>query len=285
MVSKPLGIAIHRIPNQPNNPRILVADNRNSRLLIVRLFAPSISPWTGSPCGSFHNPSDVATHWATRNVFVADTDSNRILKFTPSSTPPGSWPCSAWGIFGSDKGQFNGPVALAIDNSSGDVYVSDKGNNRIQKFNGNGEFIMEFNNFWSTGMAVDLDQNVYVSVAALHKVFKFTPDFKLIPEWDPVGTSAITFRYPHGIAVDRKNDVYVVDSGHFEVKKISEEGVYLPRPSGLPWGGLGTSAGKFRLPYGITYDVNIQRIFVSDSSLHRIQIFNEDGSHVDTRVL
>lgn len=280
MVSKPLGIAIHRIPTQPNNPRILVADNRNSRLLIVRLFAPGISPWNTSLCGLFTNPIDIATHWSTRNIFFADTDNHRILKFTPSSAPLPSWPCSAWGEFGSDKGQFNGPVALAIDNSSGDVYVSDKGNNRIQKFDGNGQFIMEYNNISPTGISVDLERNVYASVASLHNVYKFTPDLKLIPQWDPQGTSAITFRYPHGITVDRKNDVYVVDSGHFEVKKFSKEGVHL-----LSWGGLGIGAGKFRLPYGITYDFNIQRIFVSDSSLHRIQVFNEDGTHVDTRIV
>ncbi|HYA84904.1 MAG TPA: hypothetical protein VEH06_15875 [Candidatus Bathyarchaeia archaeon] len=40
----------------------------------------------------------------------------------------------------SGKGQFKGPVAVAVDHM-GNVYVADYGNNRIQKFNSNGTFI------------------------------------------------------------------------------------------------------------------------------------------------
>lgn len=281
MVSKPLGIAIHRKLNQQGICRILVADHRNSRLLIVRMPPlQSITPWQHSLCGVFSHPSDVATHYSSGNIFVADTDSHLIRKFTPSNLAYPFWTCLVWGGFGSGKGQFNRPVAIAIDQFSSDVYVSDKGNNRIQKFNGKGEFLLEYNNIASTGIAVDLDRNVYVSVAGLNKVYKFTHNLELIPEWDPEGTSYVQFRHPHGVAIDRKNDVYVVDSGNFEVKKFSKEGVFQ-----LSWGGLGSGDGKFRLPYGITYDANDQGILVSDSSLHRIQAFNEDGSYFSKIIL
>jgi len=277
MVTKPLGIAILWMVNDQDNSRILVVDSRNSRLLIVKLVTPSIIPW---PASISFTPSDVATYWSTRDVFVTDIMNDRILKFTHSNALPTLWPCSVLAGSGSEKGHFNKPVALAIDNSSGDLYVSDRGNNRIQKLNGNGEFVLELNNFWATGMAVDLDKNVYVSVAALHKVFKFTPDLTLIPQWDPVGTSNVSFRYPHGITIDHKNDVYVVDSGNFEVKKFTKDGAHL-----LSWGGSGRGNGKFRVPYGIAYDLNAQTIFVSDSSLHRIQVFNENGSYVKQQIL
>jgi DNA-binding beta-propeller fold protein YncE len=228
----------------------------------------------------FSNPYDVETHYSTRNIFVADTGQNLVRKFKPSNLAYPFWECSQWGGFGSDKGKFNQPVAIAIDQFSGDVYVSDKGNNRIQKFSFNGEFILERTNMWSTGMEVDKEKNVYVSVAQSNKVYKFTPDLESIPEWDPEGTSAIKFRYPHGITVDRKNDVYVVDTGNFEVKKFSKDGVHL-----LSWGGMGIADGKFRVAYGITYDVNVERIYVSDSSLHRIQSFTENGIFSLERVL
>lgn len=39
-----------------------------------------------------------------------------------------------WGGSGSDPGQFNRPVDVAVD-ASGNVYVADRGNARIQKFN------------------------------------------------------------------------------------------------------------------------------------------------------
>ena len=42
-----------------------------------------------------------------------------------------------WGSPGVDPGQFNEPIGIAVD-ASGNVYVSDTGNNRIQKFNPDG---------------------------------------------------------------------------------------------------------------------------------------------------
>jgi len=43
---------------------------------------------------------------------------------------------SKWGSYGSGDGQFNTPFGLVID-SSGNIYVVDTWNNRIQKFNSN----------------------------------------------------------------------------------------------------------------------------------------------------
>ena len=48
-----------------------------------------------------------------------------------------------WGSYGSGDGQFNGPRAVAMD-GSGNVYVADQGNNRIQKFDGNGTFLTKW---------------------------------------------------------------------------------------------------------------------------------------------
>jgi DNA-binding beta-propeller fold protein YncE len=38
-----------------------------------------------------------------------------------------------WGTFGTGNGQFNQPTGVAVD-GSGNVYVADPGNHRIQKF-------------------------------------------------------------------------------------------------------------------------------------------------------
>ena len=70
---------------------------------------------------------DVATD-ANGNVYVADTNNNRIQKFDPSGTF-----VAAWGTSGSGNGQFAGPTGVAAD-ASGNVYVADQSNNRIQKF-------------------------------------------------------------------------------------------------------------------------------------------------------
>ena len=45
-----------------------------------------------------------------------------------------------WGSEGSGDGQFYSPNGIAVD-SSGNVYVADTENQRIQKFTTDGEFI------------------------------------------------------------------------------------------------------------------------------------------------
>jgi DNA-binding beta-propeller fold protein YncE len=45
-----------------------------------------------------------------------------------------------WGSLGSAPGQFRNPDQIASD-ASGNIYVADVGNNRIQKFSDNGTFI------------------------------------------------------------------------------------------------------------------------------------------------
>ena len=47
-----------------------------------------------------------------------------------------------WGSSGSGDGQFNFPAALAVD-SQGNVLVVDFGNNRIQKFDSTGKFLLK----------------------------------------------------------------------------------------------------------------------------------------------
>jgi tripartite motif-containing protein 71 len=49
-----------------------------------------------------------------------------------------------WGSYGTGDGQFSSPIGIAADNS-GNVYVTDVLNNdRIQKFDGNGNFITKW---------------------------------------------------------------------------------------------------------------------------------------------
>ena len=75
-----------------------------------------------------------------------------------------------WGSLGSGDGQFNYPNGVAID-SSGNVYVADSDNHRIQKFDSSGGFITKWGSFGSedgqlngpSGVAVDSSGNVYVA--------------------------------------------------------------------------------------------------------------------------
>jgi hypothetical protein len=84
---------------------------------------------------------------------------------------------------GSGPSQFRGATDLAVDNRSGDVYVVDAGNNRVQRFDRDGRFISEFGSAGRGngqfdrpyGIAIDKDGYVYVSDAGNKRIQKFAP--------------------------------------------------------------------------------------------------------------
>jgi DNA-binding beta-propeller fold protein YncE len=64
---------------------------------------------------------------------------NRVQKFDSS----GNF-ITKFGTFGSGDGQFFSPQGVAVDPSTGEVFVADTFNNRVQKFDSSGNFITKF---------------------------------------------------------------------------------------------------------------------------------------------
>ena len=69
------------------------------------------------------------------NLYVADASNNRVQKFPAGSTSSTNGVTVAGGnlINGSGAAQLNWPNSVAVD-AAGNIYVSDKNNNRVQKF-------------------------------------------------------------------------------------------------------------------------------------------------------
>ena len=80
--------------------------------------------------------------------FSAATAPGRVLAVCALSLALGATRANAlflqlgqFGSQGSGAGQFQTPVGVAVDQASGDVYVADSGNARVQKFSATGAFI------------------------------------------------------------------------------------------------------------------------------------------------
>ena len=88
--------------------------------------------------GRFRQVTDVAWDKAG-NTFISDGYINsRVAKVDKD----GNW-LKSWGDRGKGPGQFNTPHSIATD-VKGNVYVADRGNHRIQVFDGDGKFLRQF---------------------------------------------------------------------------------------------------------------------------------------------
>ena len=182
-----------------------------------------------------------------------------------------------WGSYGSGDGQFGSsftpysPYGVAVDNS-GNVYVVDSDNCRVQKFDSSGNFLLKWGSngtgngqfYFPSGVAVDSSGNVYVTDTGVQK---FNSNGVFITKWGSTGSGDGQFMGSWGIAVDSSGNVYVTDDGNNRVQKFDSAGNYLTQ-----WGSGGSGDGQFSIPYGVAIDSS-GNVYVSDSGNFRVQKF------------
>jgi DNA-binding beta-propeller fold protein YncE len=111
----------------------------------------------GTDDKTFNRPTDIA-FTPSGDFYVSDGYGNsRVVKFTRD----GKY-ITAWGKKGTGPGEFNTPHVVAVD-SEGLVYVSDRENNRIQIFDGNGKFLRQWTHLGATqGMCITPDDEMWI---------------------------------------------------------------------------------------------------------------------------
>ncbi|MBQ11878.1 MAG: hypothetical protein CMJ45_10045, partial [Planctomyces sp.] len=165
--------------------------------------------------------------------------------------------------------------SIALD-SSGDVYVADTGNHRVQKFDKNGRFLAEWGSLGSRNGQFDSPSGiavggvfVYVADTGNHRVQKFDKSGRFASKWGAKGILDGEFDSPTGIALDDSGNLYVADSGNHRVQKFDSLGRFA-----IQWGSLGSRDGQFRSPNGIVVDGSV---YVADTGNHRVQRFTTGG--------
>ena len=180
-----------------------------------------------------------------------------------------------WGGFGSGPGQFNCPIGLAVDND-GDVFVADHRNNRIQKFDANGNYLASWVSplGWPTGgVTVDSEGNVWATSSIANGslrdgwVFKLTNDLSSIQgQWNVFAGS---------IAVDAQGNWFVPIYEEYRIEKHGPDGTLLNT-----WGSYGSGDGQFKRPVGISVD-SAGQLYSVDAWNARVQKFSNDGTFID----
>jgi DNA-binding beta-propeller fold protein YncE len=154
---------------------------------------------------------------------------------------------------------------MAAD-KEGNIYVSDTLNRRVQKFDKDGNFLLEFRpegidkGGMTFGVDVDKDGNVYVVVDG-EEIQKFDKDGNHIKSFKVRGSH---------IAVDNKGNIYATCG--YTVIKYNKKGKIL-----LRFGKKGSGDGEFDETAGIEID-NEGNIYVADGGNARVQKFDSRGN-------
>ncbi len=101
---------------------------------------------------------------------------------------------SKYGRSGSGDGNFRDPYQMVIDKQD-NLYVSDYGNYRIQKFDSQRQFLTKIGSYGSdtgqfkapTGIAVDSNGFIYVADEENHCIQKFSSDGQCVLKWGRYG--------------------------------------------------------------------------------------------------
>jgi streptogramin lyase len=106
-----------------------------------------------SPCrGNFCSTTDIAFA-PNGHLFIADGYANaRILEYTADGKK-----ITEWGSPGNGPGQFRLPHSIQID-ENGIIYVADRENGRVQRFDMEGKYLGEWDPYGKT-FGLKLDKN------------------------------------------------------------------------------------------------------------------------------
>ncbi len=180
---------------------------------------------TGSGNGQFDAPYNVAVDSAG-NIYVADSDNNRIQKFDRTGTF-----ITKWGSFGIGIGQLSCPSGVAVDNRT-TVYVADTCNHRIEKFTSTGTYLGQLGDsspnpgdgdgqfYYPSGVAVDSNGNVYVADTSNNRIQKFDSYGHFLIKWGSFGISLGQFYSPVGVVVDSAGNIYVADTANNRIQEF-----------------------------------------------------------------
>ncbi len=239
------------------------------------------------------------------NVWVADTGNDRVDEFNEKHefVQAFGWgvsngeaklevctsSCQA-GIAGAGAGQFDEPKGITVT-ASGDVYVSDTPNNRVDEFGEKGEFIAVF----GFGVSNEKDEfevcassckagiagsgngqfNGPVGIAAApgaiwvtdrsnNRVEEFNEKDEYVAKFGSVGSGNGQLKEPRGIAISAAGDLWVADSLNNRIEEFTPSGTFL-----AVFGDKGIGNAQFEEPWGIAFTAS-GAAYAADSKNNRI---------------
>jgi sugar lactone lactonase YvrE len=254
---------------------------------------------SGTTGGKLTAPAGIAID-SSGNVWVADTGNNRVEEFNEKGefvllfgkevnktkveaagteaeknlcTAASGNVCKA-GVAASGNGSLNAPKGIAAA-SGGNVWVSDTGNNRIQKFSSTGTFLNVVTGEGSlvgkmkepSSVAIGPDGSIWIADAGGNRIEQWTSSLALQRVCGGEGTADGQFQHLGALDVDAQGNLWAADTATNSVEEFNEACNFTGR-----FGATGSSPGQLSLgsPTGIAVDSK-GNVWVADGNNNRIQ--------------
>jgi streptogramin lyase len=250
---------------------------------------------TGHGTDEFDSPRGIAFD-SNGNLYVADGGNHRILVFDAN----GEHKTTIGSVISQEStanlpefhkeyselpwSYLHLPFEAKVD-SQGNVWVADTVNNRVQKFDSNGKFLLSIGR--SAGdrpgpqegsfnrpraLAIGPEDSVYIADTYYNRIQVFDSSGKFLRAFGSLGSEPGQLSSPSGIAVDKSSGaVYVVDSGNARIQVFDG--------SGEPLAAFPTRSLAME-PY-FSYIDSAGYLLVSDNAEHKVHKFNlNTGEHI-----
>lgn len=256
----------------------------------------------GSGTGAgFNFPAGLASD-NSGNIYVADQSNNAIRMITPTglvSTVAGIPGTSTAGNVDSPaQPSFNRPWGIAIDSTTGNLYVSDYGNASIRQITPTGQvttLALTGGTLLGPEGIVFNGGNLYVADSSGHAIKKIVVSTGVVTTLAGTGSpgnvdsstgTIASFYYPTGITIDSVGYLYVADTSNNAIRRISTKIIHTGHPvgevvtlAGTPSGGTpvgyqsadgACASAGFYNPEGITIDSS-GNLYVADNTNQTIR--------------
>jgi hypothetical protein len=245
----PMGIAVDTSGNiyfgDTNNYRIRKVTASNGIISTIAGTGTEGSSGNGVAATSAEINSPYGlTADASGNIYIADTNNNRVRKVTASTgiittvAGNGTYGYNGDGI-ASASAELGQPEGVAVD-SSGNIYIADSGNERIREVSA------------STGLISTFAGNGYVNTSTGHGGYS----------GDDGSATSAELSIPSGVAVDAAGDIFIADELNSRIRMVSAQAetfnvpgsfAYTPTFGAIPQGGAQTLSTTFTPTDTTTY--------------------------------
>ena len=259
-LNRPYGVVVSK------NEEIVVAECGANRITILNKEGKKVKSF-GTKEGQFTYPRGVAI---SQDGHILVTDNHRLQKLTFEGDCVKSVGSSETG---NGPLQLYSPIGITVHPTTGQIFIADGNNHRIQVLNKDLTYSHSFGKKGSSpeqfngpsDVTIDNEEYLYVVDHYNHCIKKFTSTGEYISTFSSEGSKPGQITKPTSIIIDN-NLLYVSEWGNDRISIFDTNGCFIHC-----FGKSGSGEGEFAKPRGITVD-SLGNLYVSDTGNDRLVV-------------